>query len=633
MSYRRTFVLPIILIMVFILYLSDDAVAMAVLQSDAVVPAVEQEMADSVSDNHTVSEQTEDTQPPAESGAPAEPEETAAMIMTPVTEPQTDYVSTGEELMAWMEEHKNSGGSVRLTDHVSMDHAYVFVPTQIQSAGNLVVDTAEYTITVTDEIELWSNGRVTFTGNANDRGIFHVASGGMLYIQGINVENRQSGGEQPPEMASRYILWQEEGAGLALYNCRISGDIHYAQTPFVMYENSVYAIAEKGQTAIDVLPSQISCDVIEQGTISDRQMPVSWNMEGTTKQQEERLRFTVKGTFVNAASAHQPVCTMIYNDYPLTFTDVKAGVGNGYYSFRGSYTRPKEYVPMTITTEYSFDGDNWFVDEETKVSDANEPTNFFIGFQDMVRGTGTRSYVYIRLRGEYNDTCYLSNVLRYDTDNLAVTEEIGGGRGGGTSVVNPSDTPEKEPVHATSTQPVNNAEGSTGVNANGDGISTQDTGSQNAAAPDGTATITDLDVQPSSQTSSDAKEPSTNPYVQASSGAKSSAAGSYDAAASDTESVQAGQITAESTDTYPEENGDNDVLNTELVHAHNMQLPDAAQEEKTSREESLQEVSVSVGNAALVFVTVSFLAGAAAFSIRSGIFRNVICALKKAGFK
>lgn len=288
---------------------------------------------------------------------------------------------------------------------------------------------------------------------------------------------------------------------------------------------------------------------------------------------------------------------------------------------------------MTITTEYSFDGDNWFADEETKVSDANEPANFFIAFQDTVRGTGTRSYVYIRLRGEYNGTCYLSNVLRYDTDDLAVTEEIGGSRGGGTSVVNPSDTPEKEPVHATSTQPANNAEGSTGVNANGDGISAQDTGSPNVAAPDGTPNTTDLDFQPSSQTSSDVKEPSTNPYVQASSGAKSSAAGSFDAAASDTESVQAGQITAEPTDTYPEENGDNDVVNTEPVHAHNMQLPDAAQEEKTSREESLQEVAVSVGNAALVFVTVSFLAGAAAFGIRSGIFRNVICAFKKARFK
>ncbi len=74
-------------------------------------------------------------------------------------------------------------------------------------------------------------------------------------------------------------------------------------------------------------------------------------------------------------------------------------------------------------------------------------------------------------------------------------------------------------------------------------------------------------------------------------------------------------------------------MNTEPVHAHNMQLPDAEQEEKTSREESLQEVAVSVGNAALVFVTVSFLAGAAAFGIRSDIFRNVICVFKKAWFK
>ena len=214
-----------------------------------------------------------------------------------------------------------------------------------------------------------------------------------------------------------------------------------------------------------------------------------------------------------------------------------------------------------------------------------------------------------------------------------MTEEIGGGRGGGTSVVNPSDTPEKEPIHATSTQPANNTEGSTGVNASGDGISAQDTGSHNAAAPDGTPNTTDLDVQPSAQISSDVEEASTDPYVQASSGAKSSADGSFDAAASGTELAQSGQSTAEPTDMYPEENEDNDVPNTEPARTHNMQSSDAAQGENTSREESLQEVSVSVGSAALVFVTVAFLAGAVAFGIRSGILRHVICVFKNAWFK
>lgn len=635
MSYRRIFVLPIIFIMVFLLYLSDAAVAMAVSTPEAGVQS-EQEVPDSVSDNHAVPMPGTDTPPILETDASSVPDSGTSSSVTeadaiprtaPVTESQPDYVSTGEELMAWMETHKNIGGSVRLSNHVTMDKAYVFVPMHSQPMEHLIVDTAGYTITVTDEVELWSAGQLTFIGKAGEYGILHVSAGGMLCMQGVNVEDGQTEEEQQSETTSRYILWQEEGAGLALGNCCMSGEVHYAQTPFVMYENSVHTIAEKGQTAVEVLPTQINCDVIEQGTICNRQMPVSWNLEGTQKQQEERLRFTVQGSYAGAASADKPVCTIIYNDYPLTFTDVSASAGNGVYSFKGSYTRPEECIPMTIATEYSFDGDNWFVDEERTVSDVNEPANFFIGVQDKTRSAGTHAHVYIRLRGEHNGICYLSNVLRYDTDDLAKTEEIGGGRGGGISVVNPPDAPEKQPVSVTSKPSVINTEGNTSANAGDDSVQTSSdikeavTDSSIHTQADAKTSAADSSVQAPSdgetssadssvQAPSDSETSAADSSAQAPSDGKTSAVGSFDAVAP--ELPEAGQTVTEPADIQPEKHAD---------------------DSPESTEPSSHVIRMSFGNVTLVFVAISFCAGAAVFGIYAGIFRRAFSAFRRVLFK
>lgn len=593
MNYRRMFVMPMIIIMVSILYLSDTVIATAASELSIVVPeldaAEEAETGASVSENNVV---------------PAA---------------HQDFVSTGEEFMAWMESHKNTGGSVRLTNHVSLDQSYVFIPTVLQPTDQLIVDTAGYTVTVTGEVELWSNGLLTFIGNANAQGMLHVAAGGMLDMHGVNVEAGHNEAVEPTESASGYALWQEEGAGLALDNCRVSGNIHYAQTLFVMYDNYVYAIAEKGQTAADVLPVQINCEVNYQGAVSDRQMPVEWNLEGTQMLQEERLRFVVQGSFVNGASSVPPVCTMVYNDYPLTFTEVKASAGNGFYSFKGSYTRPKEYVPMTIITEYSFDGNNWLVDEEHMVSDIDEPANFIIGFSEEESSGLPHSYVYIRLRGEHGGICYFSNVLCYAADSLAMKEEIGGGRGGGTSVVNPSDTPEREPADTASEQTETNSTGSVCGNTGGDdtdshdtvggGMDDHDANSHNDVANHDHPADTDaIDAKPSERTQSDTKPSQTGSSEQ-----------------------EAKQRSVEHSGIQTQSGIDKSADGTETTRSEQTLV--AAQKESQEHTEPLHRASVSFGSVALGFVIVSILAGAAGVGIHAGIFHRAFYAVRKVWFK
>lgn len=357
----------------------------------------------------------------------AEPEDIQVAMIRKESE---DTVSTGPELMDWLDSHKNTGGTVRLLDHIVLDQDYSFFPNGSNMPA-VYVDTDRYTITVTAEVELSSDSQLTFSGEPEGKGIFCVAKKGMLSILGIAVESQQC------------ALWQEEGGGLVVSSCHVSGDVHYADTPYVMYwKEDLCAVVEKGQTVNEVLPSQISCTVNCQGRLCyGEPIPVLWNLEGSEKQQEERLRFSVQGVFLNGVSLKQPSCTVAYNDYPLTFTEVEASSNGFSYTFQGGFTAPEEALPFTVMAEYSFDGEQWILYEEQRVTNAD--AGFRIDCKREQYGRMARSSIYIRLQWNDNGTRYYSNVLCYLSDNLEVVEDIGGSRGGGTSITNPPDEPQQ----------------------------------------------------------------------------------------------------------------------------------------------------------------------------------------------
>lgn len=361
--------------------------------------------------------------------AGAEPEQIAAFSVSS----ESETVSTGEALMNWLESHKNTGGTVRLTDHVVLDGTYSFCPNGV-SGPDLFVDTGQYTITVTGEIAFLSNGRLTFSGEPDGQGIFCVAEKGVLSLYGISVES------------DHCALWQEEGAGLEVSECVISGDTHYAHMPFVMYYNdSLCAVVEKGQTVNDALPTQINCRVNKQGQLfSNEPVALSWNLEGTERQQEERRRFEVQGSFSGAESTEPVRCTVVYNDYPLTFMNVSASVSSYCYTFQGGFTAPEESLPFTVAAEYSFDGENWIVYEgEQMATNTNSGFRIDIPIQPEQCFAAASSKIYIRLQWNDNGTRYFSNVLCYAADNVEQVDDIGGSRGGGTSIINPPDVPQQ----------------------------------------------------------------------------------------------------------------------------------------------------------------------------------------------
>lgn len=659
---KRTAFVFIIFMMVFLLYLSGGTVAMAA--SEQAEDFTAENVVSSVSENHVdlAPPVPETVEPPVfveEDDAPSVPEidepsvsteENAALSIsennirqasvrmknetvdgspgTPPSAEQSEFISDGESFWAWLEAHLETGGFARLTNPICLDTDNTFLRVGTETAAQLVVDTAGYTVTVTGAVDMWSNQQLTFRGQASENGIFHVASGGVLELNGIVVEGTPPG-EALPDAVPGCVLWQEEGAALAIDNCRISGTVHYAQTPFVMYDNSVYAVARTGQTADDVLPTEISCTVNCQGTLTNRPVQVVWNLEGTQKQQEERLRFVAKGAYVNEASGSAPLCTVIYDDYPLTFTYVKAGANNGYFSFKGGYTRPEEYAPMTIASEYSFDGDNWLVYDEKTVTEG-APDTFFMGFQGRARSEELSPYVYIRLRGEYNGTCYLSNVLCYASDSLSLTEEAGGNRGGGTSVVNPPAAPEEKPVNRPGTPPAADSGDTTASDTNRGNINNQSAGN---TASSGTTGSTDSGSTDSGTT------------VNQSAGSTTSSSTTGSTADNKTNNGTTGNtpaVTADSDNTSQQQDGITIASGTDDKATGYGDVTSAAQDgtNPSAEADALSKADTDIRKtpdrlyvAAVCFITLSVIAGAAGFAVHAGIFRRAFHVVRRAWFK
>lgn len=427
---------PMALIIAISLYLFAAPVAMAA-PKDTVSQNTTRDEEATVSQNTTADDSrsaVQNTKPDA-GGNPGQD-----------TEPDT--VSTADEFKAWLESHKNGGGSVKLTNDIVLKEFYFFAPNGA-NLPDIIVDTDTYTITAAGNISFFSDGHLIFRGKAGDGGIFRARRGGMLTLDGVIVEGSAEGTD------TLYAVWQEEGAGLLLGNtfveCRVSGEIHYADMPFVTESASACVVVEKEQSAAGLLPTQIKCNVNYQGQIRyNEPMPVAWDFAGTEEHQEKRRRFQVQGFSSQAVFEVPPVCTVVYNDYPLTFAEVSAFMRDTVYYFQGGYTKPKGAFPLDVTAEYSFDNTSWIEGEKRTVTDDRE--GFQIYFSRDEWDKVQNPYIYIRLQGKKDGKTYFSNVLQYQANNMAVAEDLGGNRGGGTSIVNPPDEPKDEDSGGTSSE-------------------------------------------------------------------------------------------------------------------------------------------------------------------------------------
>lgn len=357
-----------------------------------------------------------------------------------------DTVSTGEELMEWLSGHKDTGGAVKLTADISLGDFYY---ARNRGAAAITVDTGVFSIRVNGYVYLQATSPFLIRGVGGEQGVLRTSgAGSMLHLNVLALEAEKG-----------YAVFQEEGTGFILENTSVSGDVHYADQPFVWEWEPGLAVAARGENLeAGMLPATLSVCVNRQGqnTYPYEKVPVTWDLSGHEEDRKLRRRFTVSGVFEDMASQNAPVCTVVYDDFPLTFLQVNVrktkGTYGDAYRFTGGFSKPEDRLPITVAQEYSFDGENWTLYEENTITTLNSGFIIipFVKAEDRERFTE----IFIRLRWDDDGTVYYSNVLRFAADSLLANEEPGGNRGGGTDIVDPPKLPQPDPEPETTPPPV-----------------------------------------------------------------------------------------------------------------------------------------------------------------------------------
>ncbi len=126
--------------------------------------------------------------------------------------------------------------AARLTGDVILDEHYLYMPSRYALMEPVLVDTAGYSIIVTGEVEFWGVSKLTFLGQSKEKGFFYVEKGGLLALNGVTVVSVTMWSDEETGLS----LWQEEGSCLMVEDdCTVSGGVHYADSPYILYKNAV----------------------------------------------------------------------------------------------------------------------------------------------------------------------------------------------------------------------------------------------------------------------------------------------------------------------------------------------------------------------------------------------------------
>ena len=367
-----------------------------------------------------------------------ETEEKAVLLTATPAKAVEDTVSTGEELMEWLSSHKDIGGAVKLTDDISLGDFYY---ARSRDADAVTVDTGVFSITADGYVYLQATSPLMIRGIGGEQGVLRSSGmGSLLHLNSLVLESEDG-----------YAVFQEEGTGFISENTVVSGEVHYADRPFVCEWEPALTVVERGKTLdAGMLPATLSARVNRQGQVTHfyEDVPVTWDLAGHEEDQKMRRRFTVPGMFVDMASQNAPVCTLAYDDFPLTFLDVNVrktmGTWGDSYRLTGSYSKPADRLPITVQQEYSFDRENWTTYQETTATSPSSgfSISLFVRKEDLERVPE----FFIRLCWNDDKTVYYSNILRFDVDSFEANEEPGGNRGGGTDIIDPPGPPETVPA-------------------------------------------------------------------------------------------------------------------------------------------------------------------------------------------
>ena len=342
-----------------------------------------------------------------------------------------DTVATYEEWKKWLESHRREGGTVVLTDDITVPEDENYLYDNGKYRKNITVKTAGHTIYVKGQMELWPF--LSLEGTGGSEGIFHVCPGGSLTLISVSIlagSDKDTAVVQ--EEGSFFVYGEETGMGLPEFFCQ--GRMILADKPVVSAASAenyqdmpVIVIPEEENFSVSCLPAEDDVTINQSGKTDSTAIPVIWQ---DTDFPKERVRTVITGTYPDdyvVFRDQNPRCLVVYGSstnpyFLLAFAET--------YQNSGLILHMDAFVPQegTVTLQGSDDKRTWSDLESQEVSEGEQ-----ISWYPAYNLLEEESYTYYKMSQRLPDGTTV------DSDILELTEEytmegtgIEGGRGGET---------------------------------------------------------------------------------------------------------------------------------------------------------------------------------------------------------
>lgn len=348
-------------------------------------------------------------------------------------------VSSFDEFSASLAEIQSTGGTVVLTQDISVPAGESYVYNNARYRKEVVIETCGHTIYVQGYLELWPF--LTICGDGRDKELLHVESGGELCLVSISIDAGEEGVAMIQEEGSFLTYASEEDMGLPTFSC--TGQILSAQTitaaaywRYNCEKLPIVRLPDGEDFTADMLPDRVLSLVNRDHQELEEEVRVIWD-DTTFPASHERT--IVQGNFTDEYAQYQdymPQCLVVWeSDIDPFFLNVYLKSATQWYDMVYMYGESPQ--AGTVYIEGSDDGETWMDITGTEgyaPVEAEENSDFlWILSYDLSDPTKHRPQYYRLLQVLDDGTQICSDALELSDSLIFTAADTEGGRGGETS--------------------------------------------------------------------------------------------------------------------------------------------------------------------------------------------------------
>lgn len=348
-------------------------------------------------------------------------------------------VSSCDELIASLNQLQNTGGTIVLTDDIIIPESETLTFNNARYKKEILIETNGYTFYVEGYLEFWPY--LTIRGDGNGSEIFHIVSGGELWLISISIDAGEDGVAVVQEEGSFLVYSSEEAMGLPEFSC--IGKICSAQTmaaaaywAYNPEQLPVVRVPVNVDFDADMLPAEVLSLVNRDHQQYEEQVPVIWD---DTTFPSDCERTIVKGRFADGYSQYgdyQPQCLVVWeSDTSPFFLNVYLETATQWYDM--VFIHGEVVQTGTVSIQSSNDGENWVEIEGTNgyksvEAVAGDKFSWILSY-DKTDPSQERPIYYRMMQILEDGTETYSEVLELEDGMIFTGADIEGSRGGETS--------------------------------------------------------------------------------------------------------------------------------------------------------------------------------------------------------